>query len=1439
MKTFRYATLLAFFFPILLFSQTAADVVVPVTVATTPAPSIILSWPTPAAGVTQVVVLRKSLFDLSWTLLAILPPTATTYTDVGVGFGQAREYRIEHNGGTPSQRVGLVYAGQDIPALTGSRGKVVLITDQDLSAPLTAELSRFEQDLRGDGWQVLRHDVNTATSTVPSIKALIRADWEADPNTLCVLLFGNIPVPYSGEIAPDGHGDHVGAWPTDYYYGDFDEELWTDALVNNVTASRAANRNVPGDGKFDQSQTPSLPEVIVSRVDFSNLNGWDVSQTELYRRYLNKNHAFRTGAYKPQSQTLVDDNFGYFVSGEAFAQNGWRNGDAITGPNTVQAGDFFNDTDNQSFLIGYGCGGGTYTSADGVGTSDNFKTDSVNVVFSMLFGSYFGDWDYEDNPLMPSALASKGGILTCSWAGRPNWHLHHMSLGQPIWLSTYWTWLNSFLAGPVYPPNYGADLIHVGLLGDPTLRAHSVRPPASATAAATCSGVNLNWAASTDAALGYYVYRAPSPDSVFQLITPSPVPTTAFTDASPLNGLNFYQVKSLKREVVPTGSYFNQSIGTPTQATFIGPPQAAATASPVSCNGGSNGSAILTVSGGTAGYSFAWSNGASSQNLNNVAAGSFTVIVTDQLGCTATAAATVTQPSALAIQTIVTNVSCFGGFDGSVVVNVSGGTPPYTYFWSNDLVGGPGGSALWPDATLPVHSDLAAGTYTVTITDANGCTKTVTATVTEPPAISAQAVPTNVLCNGAATGTIALTVTGGTPNYQYNWADLPGSNDPKNRSNLAADTYSVTITDANGCTHTAGATVTQPTAIALQTSTSNASCNGGTDGAVNLTVTGGSGAYTYHWSNNATTQDLNNVAAGTYSVTVTDANSCTKTATATVNQATTLSAQPAVVPVQCFGSSDGSVNLTVNGGTTPYTFLWTNGATTEDIGNVPAGAYGATVTDANNCQFIVAPVNLPSPSAITATTVANPALCNGTATGSLMLSASGGSPGYTYLWSNGAITQNLINLPAGTYSGTLTDSHGCTKTYSGTVQEPTAVQIATDALNPTCFGGNNGVATMTASGGTPGYTYQWSVSGVIVGSGATLGNQPAGTLDGIATDAHGCTATVSITLTQPTAVVGTYTVEEILCAGNEATLNVLGISGGAGGPYQYSLDFGVLLDPAIPSSLAGGQHMIVFYDALGCSTNQDLLLPEPAPITSSMIVVPTSCPGAVDGAVTAIVTGGVEPMVFQWSNGAAGPSINNLSAGTYTLSVTDANGCTHVNSATILSPPPFVAPITGDATACVGFPETYSLPAGFSIYHWFPDSNGEVTQGQGTSQVTIVWNAEGPVELIALIIDSIACGDTSILNVVVETCVGTKDLSAGSVQVMPNPFNERLDIRYAYGFQPGALLRLSDVQGRILFEEKMTSPDRSLDTADLPAGAYFLQIIENERTGVWKVIKQK
>lgn len=1419
MKTFFTALFLCFLGAG--YAQTSADEVVPITVTTSTAPSITLSWPAPAAGVSEVYVLRKQIFETAWTLLDSLPANATSFTDVGVGTGQANEYMLLQRGGTPAQRIGLAYAGIDLPAYTGSRGKIVLVIDDALSAPLSGELARLEQDLRGDGWQVLRHDIPVASNSVASVKTLIRTDWEADPNTLCVLLFGNIPVPYSGDIAPDGHTDHIGAWPTDYYYGDFDEELWTDADVNDPAASRPANRNVPGDGKFDQSLTPSLPEVVVSRVDFSNLNGWNESQTELYRRYLNKNHAFRTGAYKPANKTLVDDNFGYF-GGEAFAQNGWRNGAAISGPANVQEGDFFNDTDNESFLFGYGCGAGSYTSAAGVGTSDNFKTDSVNIVFSMLFGSYHGDWDYESNPLMPSALASKGGILTCTWAGRPNWHFHHMALGEPIWVSAYWEWLNSFLTYRVYPPsgiNVAFDeLVHVGMLGDPTLRAHAVVPPTSVVASPGCSNIQLSWTASADASLGYYVYRASSLDSVFQLLTTNPVSGTSFNDTDPLDGINFYQVKSLKKEVVPTGSYFNQSIGAPAQASFNGLPAVSVTTTPTSCNGGFDGTLSISASGGTPGYSYLWSLGYTTSAITNAAAGNYLVTVTDQLGCSVTATATVSQPSALQVQAASTNVSCNGAADGSIQLTVTGGTPPYTAEWSNDDSG-------------VIINGLSAGVYSYTVTDANGCTKVGSRTITQTAPLNAQASVMNASCFGG-TGGILLNIFGGAGSYVVDWADLPGANNPVSRSNLPAGTYQVTVTDANGCTTATSAQITQPSAINIQFAVTNVACAPALLGSIDMTVTGGSGLYTFFWSNGSTASSLTNLAAGAYTVTVADSYGCTKTSTATVGQNTSINIQFATVAASCFGDSNGMASATVTGGMPPYTYHWSNGATTLTLNNVPAGAYTLSVTDASNC-VVTGSANVTQPPALNLTFSSYPVSCHGGQNGAIDLTVAGGTAPYTYLWENNVTTQDVNNLWADTFDGTVTDANGCTAVISVTIQEPPALTLSLDAASPTCANGNNGVILAQPEGGTPGYVYQWSNN---FGTPA-IGNLPSGFYTCTVTDANGCTVVMSAVLDEPLLVTFQMDIPPILCFGDETILQLTDVSGGNGGPYAYSLDNGVPLSTDFGSAIVAGYHLITLYDATGCHNDMNFFVEQPSAILSAIETTNASCIAASDGALEAGATGGTSPYTYLWETGETTAGITGLPFGDYLLTITDANGCTIETIAYVLAPTPVDVPIVGSDTACASFPETYSMPPDFLNYHWILGPDGFVNSGQGTNEIVITWTDPGLHQLKVAFELVEGCPDTSSLSLWAEICLDAKEPSFASAMLSPNPFTDALFLRFGQAPPRAATLQVSDAQGRILLKQTCSDAEVRLDTADWPAGAYFIRLSDPQGARVWKAVK--
>ncbi len=524
---------------------------------------ITLSWPADSAA-SSFAVSRKSRDSTVWASLASLPGAATSYTNTSVSAGVGYEYRVVKTApvGTSNYLAyGYLYAGIALPTVH-SRGKLILLVEQTHAAALALQLSRLQFDLAGDGWTVIRHDV-ARTSSVPAIKALITADYNADrANVKAVYLFGHVPVPYSGEINPDGHPDHKGAWPADAFYGDMDG-TWTDSFVNNSSASDARNRNVPGDGKFDDSELPSAIELQVGRVDFYNLPAFRQGERELLRQYLDKNHHFRHKFTTAARRGLIDDHFGAF-NGEAFAANGWRAFAPLVGTTNTVAADWLTTLApsppvpaSQPFLWAYGCGGGSYTSASGIATTSQLATNDPQVVFTMLFGSYFGDWDSQNN-FLRAQIATPSYTLASAWAGRPYWMFHHMSLGEPIGFSTRLTQNND---GALYFANYGTNWVHFALMGDPSLRLHPVAPPSALAAYPDdVTGVGLSWAPSPDSVMGYYIYRAANSAGPFTLLTANPVAGTFFLDLQG-TATSVYMVRALKLEQSASGTYYNLSQG--------------------------------------------------------------------------------------------------------------------------------------------------------------------------------------------------------------------------------------------------------------------------------------------------------------------------------------------------------------------------------------------------------------------------------------------------------------------------------------------------------------------------------------------------------------------------------------------------------------------------------------------------------------------------------------------------------------------------------------------------------------------------------------------------------------------------------------------------------------------------------------------------------------
>jgi hypothetical protein len=468
----------------------------------------------------------------------------TGWTDTDVQPGERWEYGVAHGYGV----AGFVAAAIE-GELIDQPGKVALVVEDSLVTGLQQEIDQLAWDLVGEGWTVVEHHVGGSDSP-EDVKALLQA--EAD--LVSVILIGHVPVPYSGSIAPDGHGDHRGAWAADSYYGDLDG-LWTDKWVDITTASRPENRNVPGDGKFDQSILPSDVDLQVGRIDMFDLPTFEEDEAALLQRYFDRNHRWRHGEIETVPAVIIDDNFGTYAPGSYSA---WLLS-PVVGRDNLEEGDFLDTLTASPYLYGYGSGAGTYTQAGGVAKTQDFANEVVQGVFLMLFGSYFGDYDVTNN-LLRASIAGEGNALTSVWGGRPI-HLHHaMGIGETVGFSVR--------SSQNAPDRVGSDnlarSIHVALLGDPTLRAFPVRPPGALVASSTGTQgqVQISWAASNDNDLiGYHIYRASAGMGPYERLTQEPVSESPFEDVVETEGTWWWMVRAIKLQETSSGTFLNPSIG--------------------------------------------------------------------------------------------------------------------------------------------------------------------------------------------------------------------------------------------------------------------------------------------------------------------------------------------------------------------------------------------------------------------------------------------------------------------------------------------------------------------------------------------------------------------------------------------------------------------------------------------------------------------------------------------------------------------------------------------------------------------------------------------------------------------------------------------------------------------------------------------------------------
>jgi gliding motility-associated-like protein len=676
---------------------------------------------------------------------------------------------------------------------------------------------------------------------------------------------------------------------------------------------------------------------------------------------------------------------------------------------------------------------------------------------------------------------------------------------------------------------------------------------------------------------------------------------------------------------------------------------------PVTSCTGCDGTASIALSGGTGPFTYSWApTGGNAATATNLCAGTYTVTVTDQLSCSPPTTMAITVGASVPTITITptqTNVTCFGACNATASVTASGGTPPYTYNW------------LPSGGTGPSATGLCPGVYTCDVADNGGCTSTLTFTITEPAQLTATATATPAAC-GNNNGTASVTPSGGVGPYGCTWA--PSGGPGLNPTGLGAGTYTYTVTDANGCTLTQTVSVPSTGGLTSNIAGTDVLCFGGTTGSVTVTPVGGNPGYTFAWTPNVSaTATASNLAAGTYSVVVTDASGCTSMSSYTVSEPPQLTASSAGFNVTCNGACDGQIVTIPAGGFGTYTFLWNTGCTTAACNNNCAGTYTVTVTDQNGCTVQDTAI-VSQPTAVVANANTTPATC-GQADGSATANGAGGTGAITYQWIGGPATATYNNIPAGTYSCIATDANGCADTVTAIVTNLNGVTLTScGTTDISCYGLTDGDITVCPQGGTPNFTYTWSPN-VSVTANAT--NLAAGAYVVTVTDANGCSSTVTVTLTQPPQLLITAVATPAsVCIGSPVTLT----GTPSGGAPAYNVGW-------MPGPLAGNTVTITppatttytatVVDANGCTADTTVLvtvnaMPSASFAGDSLSGCAPHCVNFSDLSTIAapsVITGWNWDFGDNTTSTLQAPNHCYTTPGVYTVSltVTTGDGCSH------------------------------------------------------------------------------------------------------------------------------------------------------------------------------------
>jgi gliding motility-associated-like protein len=744
------------------------------------------------------------------------------------------------------------------------------------------------------------------------------------------------------------------------------------------------------------------------------------------------------------------------------------------------------------------------------------------------------------------------------------------------------------------------------------------------------------------------------------------------------------------------------------------------------CPNLNNGQLCVTPGGGTPTYTFTWnpaSAGTASCTPATLVSGTYTVTIKDANSCTVTTSATLVPPPSITVTASITEPSCAGLSNGSATLTATGGNGVFSYHWSCSA-----------SITNSISGQAGGTTCNYTVTDGNNCKQTGSVSFVSPSPLTLTLTPTTLACNGNCNAQITTGIGGGTPTFSYAWLGTnPVCAACPNQTNMCAGNYTCTVTDFNGCAKTATTTIAAPTPITVTFTPVNPTCAGSCDGSILAVPGGGTNSYPgISWSpalpppNAPNTLHPINLCAGTYSLQVTDGNFCTVTDTVSLIAPLPVSISLATTSITCAGQNNGTATVTASGGSGSYQYSWDNGITfgaSNTQSNLASGTYTVIVKDSKGCLSVAQVFIINQPANLTANAINIINTCNGLCNGGATASVSGGTPGYQYGWdanpfSSGATSIN--GLCVGTHTLFAKDSNNCITSTTFSISPIINISISSSSTSVSCHNLCDATATGSASGGAGNYTIQWtgpssSNTCTNVPSGSPcIGVNLCGTSTITATDANGCSNTATVSIANPpalTAVTNTTSVECFgLCTGAATVTPSGGTPSGSAPFYAITWSPGPLPNGTTESNLCPGTYTATITDNNGCQLAQPVTIGVSNQFTVNPTITSPSTCGASDASISLAISGGSGTYTVNWNTGSTANPLNNLSAGTYTATINDANGCDTVIVYGINN-------LTGPTTT-VTVNNNVTCPG---------QNNGSATvSGSGNGAITVIWPVPNP-----------------------------------------------------------------------------------------------------------------